>query len=901
MKRYFLLGLVPLITTHTALFGLAVAAEIAPAPALLRQIETAHHALETAWTDSSRPVSERVGMALRLGRFDEAAFLMERLRRHDPDEADAAMTELYLKKYDFRAAEKTIRQQLAKNPRSETFLWFYFQLLMIQENLPKSDSLSEQLLKENPDFLPALLARGNLHHRLLNDDSAGHYYALAGQKAATPFWRSRAVIGISEVRYEQGEDQAALDTLLAILDEQTLSDRLLFALCRPLIRLGRVQEAARILEKTLELNPYSEMVHYYLGNGFTRFSYTQIREQYPQIFADNEGQKALATVRHLLQIGDTDKAEAYLRRLSVEHPGWVEPLTIAGSIAWARADFETARQLFENALALCPFWGRAHNGYAKAMEGTRMRENIHRDDDWQVFEAMSVPEIPRIGEFVINWNSLSPRHQKQVALAIGPWRIFVPVLVESGFTYYIKPLYERLSECPGLETMKDLRISYDSRLWDDVRGCGGFHTVTGIEDVERTIYRSHNTVLHELTHQIHGLLTPDEQNLIQETYRKAKEREEAGTKTFLSDYQATSVWEYFAEGVNAYWSPRRDSYDTREIVRERLLAMDTALVNLVEHFMAIENDEPYYVIGLVNAAHDYLEKGQLDEARVMAQKAYARDSAALSVLDTLSHIYSIEGQHDLAVAYAETLRARYPNRSPSYVQLAEAYFHRTGDKKKACEHLAEGLSKVIPEEAYLLHLALGGALWRVGDYDEAARYYAKVLDYQSDNSDALWGMGIALGDGGKTDEAKRYFEQAVEERTGIIELRLAYARILLQSGDTPGARRQLAEAKLLDAEGDDVLTISGWLEAEAGRWPQALEQFEKALEKAPYNDMAKILKLRAFKATGRTAEAQALVDELRTSSRNEKPEWVYHSRTTNYITVHDWPEWQVQLLDTVSK
>ena len=160
-------------------------------------------------------------------------------------------------------------------------------------------------------------------------------------------------------------------------------------------------------------------------------------------------------------------------------------------------------------------------------------------------------------------------------------------------------------------------------------------------------------------------------------------------------------------------------------------------------------------------------------------------------------------------------------------------------------------------------------------------------------------MGLALGDAGTTEEAKRYFEQAIEERTGIVELRLGYARILLQFGDTSGARQQLTEAQLLDSEGDDVLTISGWLEAEAGKWPQALEQFEKALERAPYNDLAKILTLKALKAIGFTAEAQALASELRAASRNAKPDWIYYPRAENYITVHDWPAWQIRLLESV--
>ncbi|MBM3324538.1 MAG: tetratricopeptide repeat protein [Calditrichaeota bacterium] len=868
---------------------------------LLLQIESARRALERAGDDSSRSASERADIALRLGRFDEAASLWDGLRREDPEKADAVMAEIYLQKYQFKAAGKIIEQNLTRSPHSEDFLWLYSRLLLFQENLSEMDRLSARLLNEKPDFIPALLMRGSLHYRLLNYDSSTVYYGRAREKATTDLWKSRAVIGLSEVDYERQQAQNAVDTLLAVLNEQTISDRLLFALCRPLIRLGRVQEATRILAEILELNPYFEAAHYYLGNGFTRFNYTQLEQEYPQILADSTGRAALTAAKHLLQTGNADEAEAELRRISNEHPGWIEPLVILGSMAWTQADFETARAYFEQALQLCPYWGRAHNGYAKAVEGKRLLENIHRTEDWQAFEAEPMPEIPRLGEFVIHWNSLSPRHQKQVALAILPWKVFVPVLVESGFTYNIKPLYERLSDCPGLETIRDLRISYDSRLWDDVRGCGGFHTVTGIEDVERTIYRGHNTVLHELTHQVHTLVTPDEQNRIQEAYRNAKTREENGIKTFLSQYQATSVEEYFAEGVNAYWTPRRDDYDTREIVRERLFAMDTALVRLVESFMTVQNVESYYVIGLVNSAGDRLEKAQPDEALAMSQKAYARDPNALSVLKMLSHVHSIRGEHNLAVAFAETLRTLHPDRSQSYVQLAEAVFQQTGDKERICKLLADGIAQVIHEEAYRLQLALGGALWQAGNYEEAARYYSKVLDDQRDNSDALWGMGIALGDGGKIDEAKRYFEQALKERTGIIELRLDYARILLQSGDTLSTRRQLTESQLLDPEGEDVLTIAGWLEMAAGRWPQALEQFEKALEKAPYNDLARILKLKTLKALKRDAEAKVLADELWAASRNDKPQWIYHSRSANYIPVHEWPAWQVRLLETVNK
>lgn len=877
----------------------AIAAVPQRAPGLLRKIHAVHAGLEVAWSDSSTPLGERADIALRLGHFGEATQLWEELRRESPDKPDAAMAEIYMKRYNFKAAEKLIQQNLRREPRNESFLWLYFELLVGQENLPELDSLTAHLLAENPDLVPALLARGSLHYHLLDYDSAAYYNDRAMQKAPTARWQALAVMGISAVKYKQREDQAALDTLLAILSDQTFSDRFLFALCQPLIRLGRVREATRVLEKALAVNPYHERAHYYLGNGFTRFSYTQLEEKYPHIFAGNEGEKALTNAKYLLQTGEIGAAETQLLQMSNEHPSWVQPLTILGSIAWTREEFEKGRQYFEEALAICPHWGRAHNGYAKAMEGKRMRVSIYRREDWQAFDAQLTPEIPRIGQFVVNWSSLSPRHQKQVALSIAPWRAFVSVLVESGCTYYIKPLYRRLSACPGLETLQDLRISYDSRLWDDVRGCGGFNTVTGVEDVERTIYRHYNTVLHELTHQVHGLLTPDEQNLIQETYRRAKAREQAGPKTFMSRYQASSVWEYFAEGANAYWSPERNRYDTREITRERLFELDTALVHLVEHFMAIEDDEPYYVIGLVNAAQDNLEKGHADDALAIAQKAYAHDRAALPVLAMLSHIYSILGHHDLAVGFAETLKVCHPTRSKTYIRLAEAYFHKTGDKQKACQHLLEGLPKLASQEASELHLELGRALRRAGDYEESARYFTKMLDYQSDKSDALWGMALALGDGGKRELAKDYFRAALARRTGIVELRLDYARFLLQGGDIVQARREIAEAQLLDPDGDDVLTFAGWLDALAGRWPQALRRYEEALEIAPHNDLAKILKLEALRAMNRADAAKALEKELQRASKHPKPAWVYSCRLADYKTVHDWPEWQVELLETV--
>lgn len=162
-------------------------------------------------------------------------------------------------------------------------------------------------------------------------------------------------------------------------------------------------------------------------------------------------------------------------------------------------------------------------------------------------------------------------------------------------------------------------------------------------------------------------------------------------------------------------------------------------------------------------------------------------------------------------------------------------------------------------------------------------------------------MAVALGDGGKRELAHDYFRAALARRTGIVELRLDYARFLLQGGDTVQARREITEAQLLDPSGYDVITFSGWLDALAGRWSEALRRYDEALELAPHDDLAKILKLEALKAMGRSDEAKALAGELRKASKHSRPVWVYSPRLADYESVHQWPEWQLALLKSVLK
>ena len=341
---------------------------------------------------------------------------------------------------------------------------------LLTENLPALKTWSEKIAN------PSELANAELAFALLDLKSADSLYRIELTNP-DPVFQRLGKVGLAKVLQKKQKYQEALDLLVTAWVPEQISDGVIFqaGLCKQ--NLGETSESMDLLEEVLRWNPRHELGHYYLGNGYARKNYTELE----------------STSTYLKCDGSSQCARDYV---------------VDGSEEWMRGEFEAAMEHFFAALNLVPDYGRAHNGVAKCLEQMRLRENVYRAADQAGFDAKPYPQIPMIEQYILNWESLSERHKKQVAISVEPWKDYIPVLVASGSHHYIKPLHEKLSEVPGLETIADQRISYDSRLWDDVRGCGGYTTVTGVEDVERSIYNKYNTVLHELTHQVHGVFPP---------------------------------------------------------------------------------------------------------------------------------------------------------------------------------------------------------------------------------------------------------------------------------------------------------------------------------------------------------------------------------------------------------
>ncbi len=863
----------------------------------LEPVRAGRAAFEATLRDSSLDALERAETLVRIGRLDEARALLETLPDGDDiDREKAALLriDILLIRYDFDKAAAMLDSTISIFGESDRSFRRRAKILSAREDLAALDEASAKRIDEQVASAAGRLAGGALLYRLLRYEEAKSFYEEALALAGDPEEGVAALEGLLLVAYKRNDFDGA-----ALLGDRALeagppTPHLINTLASLQIRLGETREAIALSREALEWDPYNERAHYMLGNGYSDMNYTELEAAYPAAFPDDAEDESTAPTLHeaarLIAGGRRGVARALLINIRREHPDLADPDLYLGTLFWDEGESDSAITHFRASLDRCPDYGRAHNGFAKAMEQKKLRVNVHRAEYEKVFEETPMPEIEGIEDFVVNYNALTPRHRKRVALSIEPWARFIPVLVGAGATYYIKPLYEKLSETPHQELMADLRISYDSRLWDDVRGCGGFHTVTGVEDVERTIFGRYNTVLHELTHQVHSILTPEEKRLIREQYRKAKKREAEGKKTFVTRYQGSSEWEYFAEGMNSIYSPKRDEYDTREIVRERLEELDPELISLVGGLVADTSIAKYYAPAYVAAASDEIENGRLESAVAFLEKALDRSGEDEEALCALARTRSILGEDGAAVEAGGLATKSHPTAAAPWRASSEAVFHATGSQSDRIAILLKGRDAVGRDQRWEIELALGGAYLGRGDLRLARESFLWVLEYQDDNPDALWGLAEAYGFNGRPEKADALFRKALLRRSGIVELRVDYAKYLARRERLEDARAQLEEATVLDPVNTDVEAAAGLVELYSGNMEEAKKHLEEAIAHAEWNDFAVALLAHVEAVSGETDEAEKLLRPLLESvERNDPPRYVYEKKRGEYRSVHEHP------------
>ena len=753
-----------------------------------------------------------------------------------------------LERQDYRAAAPLITPLLAKPAPTADERALIYTWLFARDDMAEVDRRSRAGHAAVDDQ-----AAGRIQLELHELDAAQQKFQQALDASTTANDKAAALRGLGLVAFQRRDFDLSLTLLEESIHTLETADALA-ALNETLIRLGRTDDAITAAQQAVKLNPYQEFAHYQLGNGYTRKNYTQLAADYGH---------------------DFDAAMALVKK---------------ASDAFNQARFDTARDLSFQALRLCPELGRAHAILARSLESQRLLIDVHRADYERRFAAAPMPQVPGIERYVSNWADLSPRIRKRVAMSVAPWKAYIPILVEGGSHLFIKPMAMKLSETPGGASLKDARIEYDSRLWDDVRGAGGYSTVTGIEDVERTIFDRYNTVTHELTHQVHGVMTADQWREIQDLYRRAKERDAKTKNGFLSRYAGGSVWEYFAEGANAFVTPRRDAYDPREMVRERLQAIDPDLLALEARLLAQTDVSASLPIAYVKAGENEMVAGHLEPALEFFDRAAKIAPDDESVLGASLFAHAVKGDGEAVRKLVGRVARRYPDSGVLLTAAVDATWHTGEPLESWLGSLSAGMQRMSGDDRFRVGLALAEALRKLGKVQPALQAYDAVLALQADSPEALWGKASTLALDKRWDEAFALYGQVLRLRTGLVALRADMIRDQLRAGRVDEARAGLKEAQLLDPKDPTLLALDAWLSLVDKDAAGAVHKADLALEQGPWCDLALIVKAAALREQGQAAAAVALLAPLnKRLSDHAGPEYVYRADQSSWISVHELP------------
>lgn len=240
-----------------------------------------------------------------------------------------------------------------------------------------------------------------------------------------------------------------------------------------------------------------------------------------------------------------------------------------------------------------------------------------RERSFRLLNArLPVPVVPvGVTEFLVGYEELRGRRKLVADRALAMFGRHLPRILAIGGRHDLLAATERTTDHWSRRSLRGTR-TFDGRVWDDVRGIGGLRAATGLEALDEADRFGFDTLVHEITHQVHYYALGQRDRLqIRRLYETA-ERE----GRFLDYYAATNEAEYFGQGVEAFVSlaKRPGCESTHGHTRFELFRKDPALHEFVRKVVDVDVlSDPATRDGILHAAAEVaLRCGRRDDAEV---------------------------------------------------------------------------------------------------------------------------------------------------------------------------------------------------------------------------------------------------------------------------------------------
>jgi tetratricopeptide (TPR) repeat protein len=288
--------------------------------------------------------------------------------------------------------------------------------------------------------------------------------------------------------------------------------------------------------------------------------------------------------------------------------------------------------------------------------------------------------------------------------------------------------------------------------------------------------------------------------------------------------------------------------------------------SLWTHTLACTSDNYFAHYNLGNTL---FQKGNVDEAIVHYKKALQINPDSMEAHYNLGNALLQKGSVDEAIAHFQKALQIKPNDAEANNNLGNALFQK-GSVDEAIVQYQKAL-QIEPDYAEA-HNNLGNALLQKGNLDEAISHFQKALQIEPDFAEAQNNLGNALLIKDNVDEAIAHFQKALQIEPNYAKAHYNLGRALLTKGNVEEAIVQYQKALQIEPDYAKVLNNLAWVlatcpqaslrngnkavalaqranqltgdgnpvvlgtlaaaYAEAGRFPEAVETAQRALQLA---------------------------------------------------------------------
>lgn len=123
----------------------------------------------------------------------------------------------------------------------------------------------------------------------------------------------------------------------------------------------------------------------------------------------------------------------------------------------------------------------------------------------------------------------------------------------------------------------------------------------------------------------------------------------------------------------------------------------------------------------------------------------------------------------------------------------------------------------------------------LGNYDEAIKYFDKVLEMEPNHEKALFNKGWAYEDMGKLEKALECYEKLIEINPKNSEAWYNKSFVLQKLNRDEEALNFFDDLLLIESNNADILANKGTILGKLGRFYEAYECFDRATELSPFN------------------------------------------------------------------